>query len=69
MTDGSVLSAKKEVDALSDEEVFRIWRFSPTGDPMLTGSKSVFLMLWVVKLRTEDPEEYTRISKKIGWKE
>ena len=69
MLDASILEAKRKVDALTDEEVFQSWRFTPVGDPRLQGSEGVFLQARLMSLRTNRPAEYTRISKKIGWKE
>lgn len=56
----------KWIDNASLEELLRRWRFAPPGDPIFQGEVGAYLMDMISKKRTEDPEEYVRISKKIG---
>jgi len=59
---------KTKIDNLTYEQMFRLWRFSPSGDPLFTGSTGDYFTEVFVKRREEvGPAEHTRISKLIGW--
>lgn len=60
---------KEWIDNASYEELFRVMRFAPIGDPMMQGESGDYFISKFNKRRSEvGHEEHTRISKKLGWK-
>lgn len=43
------------------------WRFEPMGSPWMDGDVGKKISLRLVELRKEDPVEWTRASKQLGW--
>ena len=54
---------KKEIDAMSQEEMARLWRFSPPGNPFFTGGE---VGDYFMKSFKEKGFFTPEISKKIG---
>ena len=54
---------KARIDAMSQEELCRTWRFSPAGTPMLQGEAGEYFQKRLAELGGMT----TAISKKIGW--
>lgn len=54
---------KAQIDAMSNEELFRLWRFAPIGDLRLQGVRGDYVM---ARLQSIPADERTRISKRIG---
>lgn len=54
---------KAKIDAMSQEELCRKWRFAGLGDPMLSGEAGLYFAE-----RLEEKGGFTpEISKRIGW--
>ena len=61
---------KEQIDALSYEEILRLWRFHPVGDPMFQGDDGEYLVKTFYRKKAEiSSEEHTAISKRVGWEE
>jgi hypothetical protein len=62
MTDEQIVQAKSDIDAMSQEEMARLWRFAPAGHPYFDKT----LPLW--EYFDERFRGFTAaISKSIGW--
>lgn len=56
---------KKYIDQLSDYEILRRWRFSPTGDPWFTGETAEY---WDIKIeKLIGGGNFAVISKQVGF--
>lgn len=55
---------KAEIDAMTREEMCRVWRFAPVGDPRLQSEAGDYFAKRLGDLGGFSPE----ISKKIGWR-
>ena len=54
---------KAKIDAMSQEELCKKWRFAPIGDPMFQGEEGEYF-----KKRLEEKGGFTsEISKRLGW--
>ena len=59
---------KQWIDTASYEELFRKWRFAPSGDPFFQGEIGNYYAEVMAKMRDEvGQDEHVRISKAIGW--
>jgi len=59
---------KEWIDNASYEDLFRKWRFAPSGDPFLQGEIGEYYKHVINRRREEvSNDEHVRISKKIGW--
>lgn len=58
---------KAEIDAMSMTDLLIKIRFSDAGHPLFQGESGEYALKRYARLRNADPEEHTRISKKIGW--
>jgi len=59
---------KEWIDNASYEELLRMWRFAPPGDPFFVGEMGEYYSMKIAERRKEvGEEEHTRVSKKIGW--
>lgn len=58
---------KAAVDARSLFELLRVWRFAPAGDLRMQGEHGDYWRDRMFELRRADPDEWTRVSKEIGW--
>jgi zona occludens toxin (predicted ATPase) len=59
---------KKWIDNASYEDLFRKWRFAPTGDLFFQDEMGrYFKKVMLVKRMEVGDREHTRVSKKIGW--
>jgi len=59
---------KKLIDEMSFEEMFRKWRFTPTGDFLFRDEiGKYFVKVFNEKRELLTDEEYTTISKRLGW--
>ena len=59
---------KKYLDSLSFDELLRKWRFEPSGSPLTSGEVGDYFYKIFQEKRAEiSPEEFTRISKRVGW--
>jgi hypothetical protein len=54
---------KKRIDDMSQEEMARMWRFAPTGEPLLQGDTGDYFSAIFQGKGGFTPE----ISKRIGW--
>lgn len=54
---------KKQIDALPRLEMARLWRFAPTGEPLLQGDAGAYFKQRFGELGGFSPA----ISKAIGW--
>lgn len=55
------------IDNASLEDLLRKNRFSPIGDPFFRNEVGDHFMGVLAQRRNEDPSEWTRVSKKVGW--
>jgi hypothetical protein len=58
---------KEWIDNASYEELLAKWRFSPVGDPFFQGEVGDYFTKKIITKRATNPEEHTRVSKKLGW--
>jgi hypothetical protein len=54
---------KAEIDAMSQFELCRMWRFAPTGSPLLQGDTGDYFAARLKEMGGFTPE----ISKRLGW--
>ena len=59
---------KAQIDAMSYEDMLRLWRFAPVGDPFAgeTGTAADYFVKRMSELRTQGAD-HLGASKKIGW--
>ena len=57
---------KKEIDAMSYEDLLIIWRFTPVGDPWFQGETGEYWGERMAQLRKQGVD-HVGASKKIGW--
>lgn len=62
MTDEEIMKAKEAIDAMSQEEMARLWRFAPAGHPYFD-SRLPLVEYFEARFKGFTPG----ISKKIGW--
>ncbi len=55
------------IDGATLEQLLLRWRRAPTGDSMLQGEVGDHFAKVMFAKRDADPEEWTRVSKKVGW--
>ena len=58
---------KKELEAMSYEEMLRLWRFSEIGDKRFVGKDGKRFSDVMRRKREADLYEAVKISKKVGW--
>lgn len=59
---------KKEIDEMPFEQMLRVWRFSKPGFYLFAGNVGdYFRKVMKEKQSKISGEEYTKISKEIGW--
>jgi len=59
---------KLRIDEMGYEEMLRLWRFSPLGDPLFQGEVGdYFAEVMKVKKEKLSHEERVQVSKEIGW--
>jgi len=62
------MNIKEWIDNVSYEELLRVWRFTPPGNPLFEGEMGEYYSRKIAERRKEvGEEEHTRVSKKIGW--
>jgi len=62
MSNEEIIEWKKQIDSMTQEELARLWRFSPSGHPVFRTDLPLYEYF---KMRFEG---FTpAISKKIGW--
>ena len=54
---------KAKIDAMSQEELCKKWRFAPIGDPMFQGEEGEYFKKRLKEMGGMTPE----ISKRLGW--
>ena len=64
MTEEETRKAKAEIDALSQFEMCRLWRFAPPGHPFFQGEIGEYFHKKLKEKGGMTPE----ISKDLGWK-
>ena len=56
------------IDGASYEELLKIWRFAPVGDPLFQGEVGSYYSKQLAKKRELlDADMTVKISKRIGW--
>lgn len=62
---------RREIDAMTYEQLLRAWRFSPIGDPMFQGESGQYIADRMKEMRAQPggDEEHVRASKAIGWEQ
>ena len=59
---------KRQVEAMSYEELLRKWRFAPAGDPMFAGEAGQYYLETMNRKRQAlEPGQHVAASKAIGW--
>jgi hypothetical protein len=59
---------KEWIDSASYEDLLRHWRLAPTGDPLFQNEVGDYYAEVMKRKRNGmSSEEYTTISKRIGW--
>jgi hypothetical protein len=58
---------KKRIDEMPYEDMLRMWRFAPAGDPTFQGDDGVYYKKVMTKKRNADPAGAVQASKNIGW--
>lgn len=58
---------KQEIDAMTYEEMLRIWRFAPSGDPRCAGEVGKYLSerMKIMRSQPDGQEEHVRASKAL----
>lgn len=56
---------KKQIEALSYEDMLRIWRFEPSGHPLLIGEVGEYFSLQMDLKR--ESVDYVEVSKRVGF--
>ena len=61
-------SMKKQIDAMNYEQMLRLWRFAPVGDPLFQGENGDYYAerMKLKKSQLSDSEQ-VRASKTVGW--
>lgn len=54
---------KAQIDAMSNHDLFRLWRFAPIGDARLQGARGDYVK---ARLQSIPAAERSKISKDIG---
>ena len=62
MTEEQIEEWKRKIDAMSQEDMARLWRFSPSGHPVFDNSLPIYAY-FETKFKGFTPE----LSKRIGW--
>ncbi len=62
MSDEKVADWKKKIDAMSQEDMCRLWRFGPSGHPIFRSDWPIY-HYFKDRFKGFTPE----ISKRIGW--
>jgi len=58
---------KKRIDEMPYEDMLRMWRFAPVGDPAFQGDDGVYFRDVMTTKRNADPVGAVQASKNIGW--
>ena len=59
---------RKQIDGMSYEKMFRLWRHADTGHPFFSGRVGdYFIGVMKAKRKKIGEEMHAKISKKIGW--
>jgi zona occludens toxin (predicted ATPase) len=63
-----MLLDKTSIDAMSYEEMLKLWRFSPLGDPLFQGETGKYFSkkMYEKKAALKDNERIAA-SKRVGW--
>ena len=62
------MTTKEQIDLMPLEDMLRKNRFAPIGDPLFQGEiGDYFMEVMKEKKSNISPEEWTRISKNLGW--
>jgi len=54
------------IDAASYEDLLRMWRFAPAGDPLFKGEVGAHFAEVMTKRRAETPDNGVSASKRLG---
>ena len=57
------LEQKEQIDAMTQYELCRMWRFAKTGEPLLQGETGDYFAKRLKEMGNFTPE----ISKSLGW--
>lgn len=58
---------KAKIDAMSYEQLLRMWRHTYAGNPMFEGESGEYFAKRMQEQKPEDVAEVVRISKQVGW--
>lgn len=58
---------KRQIDAMSLEDMLSKWRFSASGDEMFQGESGAYFSTRMFGLRDADNDAWVRASKSVGW--
>ena len=56
---------KERLDSMSLEELLRMWRFAPLGDPWMEGETGNYALERMKELKKQ--ENWSLVSKRVGW--
>jgi hypothetical protein len=57
--------SKNKIDNMSLEELLRVWRFAPLGDPWMEGETGDYISKRMKELKKQ--ENFSLVSKRVGW--
>jgi len=69
MEDKGILTQeiKQAIDAMSYEDMLRLWRFAEVGSPHFIGDRGQYFSKVMAEKRDANPTEAILASKRIGW--
>ena len=67
MTESEITEAKKQIDAMSQYDMAKLWRFAPSGHPYFDSTNGDLAEYFKNKFFNEGGGFTPRISKFIGW--
>jgi len=58
---------KQQIDAMDYEDMLRLWRLSPVGNPLFRGTTGDYFITRMGVLRNSPGTDHVATSKRIGW--